>query len=65
MGKPWIPGGPWGWASQEATDKPVKTHRLARGRGHDCEQTPGNAEGQGSLVHKESDMTEQVNNIKG
>ena len=36
-----------------------------RFNGHDFEQTPGNAEGQGSLVHKESDMTEQVNNIKG
>ena len=36
--------------------------------GHEFKQTPGNNEGQGSLVcyspwdHKESDMTEQLNN---
>ena len=36
--------------------------------GHEFEQTPGNSEGQGSLVHcspwgcKESDRTEQLNN---
>ena len=36
--------------------------------GHDFEQAPGDGEGQGSLVcfnlwgHKESDMTEQLNN---
>ena len=40
-------------------------HRL---NGHEFEQTPGDSEGQGSLVccspwgHKESDMTEQLNN---
>ena len=40
-------------------------HRLS---GHDFEQTPGDGEGQGSLVchspwgHKESDSTEQLNN---
>ena len=40
-------------------------HRL---NGHEFEQTPGNSEGQGSLAccgswgHKESDMTEQLNN---
>ena len=37
--------------------------------GHAFEQTPGDSEGQGSLVcysswgHKESDMTEGLNNI--
>ena len=36
--------------------------------GHESEQTPGDGEGQGSLVfcspcgHKESDVTEQLNN---
>ena len=36
--------------------------------GHEFEQTPGDSEGQGSLVchspwgHKELDMTEQLNN---
>ena len=40
-------------------------HRL---KGHEFEQTPGDSEGQGSLVccspwgHKESDATEQLNN---
>ena len=40
-------------------------HRLS---GHEFEQAPGDGEGQGSLVccspwgHKESDMTEQLNN---
>ena len=40
-------------------------HRLS---GHEFEQAPGDIEGQGSLVccspwgHKESDMTEQLNN---
>ena len=40
-------------------------HRLS---GHEYEQAPGDGEGQGSLVccspwgHKESDMTEQLNN---
>ena len=35
---------------------------------HECEQTPGDGEGQGSLVccspggHKESDTTERLNN---
>ena len=39
-----------------------------RFNGHECEQTPGDSEGQGSLAccspwgHKESDMTEQLNN---
>ena len=38
--------------------------------GHEFEQSPGDSEGQGSLVccspwgHKESDMTEQLNNNK-
>ena len=38
--------------------------------GYEFEQTPGDSEGQGSLVccrpwrHKESDMTEQLNNNK-
>ena len=37
-------------------------------KGHEFEQAPGDGEGQGSLVccspwgHKESDMTEQLNN---
>ena len=41
-------------------------HRL---NGHEFEQAPGDAEGQGSLVccspwgHKELDMTERLNNI--
>ena len=40
-------------------------HRLDR---HESEQTPGDGEGQGSLAccsprgHKESDMTERLNN---
>ena len=40
-------------------------HRL---NGHEFEQTPGDGEGQGRLAccspwgHKESDMTEQLNN---
>ena len=40
-------------------------HRL---KGHESEPTPGDGEGQGSLAchspwgHKESDMTEQLNN---
>ena len=40
-------------------------HRL---NGHEFEQTPGNSKGQGRLAccgswgHKESDMTEQLNN---
>ena len=40
-------------------------HRL---NGHEFEQTPGDSDGQGSLAycnpqgHKESDMTEQLNN---
>ena len=39
--------------------------------GHEFEQTPGDNEGQGSLVrcspwgHKESDATEQLNNNNG
>ena len=39
--------------------------------GHEFEQTPGDNEGQGSLVccsplgHKESDTTEQLNNMCG
>ena len=43
-------------------------HRLNE---HEFEQAPGDSEGQGSLVccslqgHKESDMTEQLNNNKG
>ena len=43
-------------------------HRL---NGHEFEQAPGDSEGQGSLVccspwgHKESDMTERLNNNKG
>ena len=42
-------------------------HRL---NGHEFEKTPGDGEGQGSLVccspwgHKESDMTERLNNNK-
>ena len=38
--------------------------------GHEFEKTPGNSEGQGSLVccspwgHKQSDTTEQLNNNK-
>ena len=38
--------------------------------GHECKQTPGDGEGQGSLVccspwgHKESNTTEQLNNNK-
>ena len=43
-------------------------HRL---NGHELEQTPRDGEGQGSLVycspwgHKESDMTERLNNNRG
>ena len=44
------------------------THAHTRLNGHDCGQTPGDGEGQGSLAccrpwgHKESDTTEQLNN---
>jgi len=49
-----------------AEDELVGWHR--RLNGHEFEQTPGDSEGQGSLVccspwgHKESDMTKQLNN---
>ena len=41
-----------------------------RHNGHEFEQTPGDSDGQGGLVccspwgHKESDMTERLNNNK-
>ena len=47
-------------------DEVVEWHHQLNG--HEFEQTPGNSEGQGSLVccspwgHKESDTTEQLNN---
>ena len=47
-------------------DKMVGWHHQLNG--HEFEQAPGDIEGQGSLVccspwgHKESDMTEQLNN---
>ena len=47
-------------------DEMVRWHH--RFNGHESEQAPGDGEGQGSLVcyspwgHKESDMTEQLNN---
>ena len=46
----------------------VGWHHLLNG--HEFEQIPGDGEGQGSLVccsswgHKESDMTQQLNNYK-
>ena len=49
-------------------DEMVGWHR--RLNGHEFEQTLGDSEGQGSLVccspwdHKESDMTQQLNNNK-
>ena len=47
----------------------VRQHQQLNG--HELEQTPGDSEGQGSLVccspwgHKESDTTQQLNNNKG
>ena len=47
-------------------DETVGWHHLLNN--HEFEQTPGDGEGQGTLVccspwgHKESDMTEQLNN---
>ena len=47
-------------------DEIVRQHRQFNG--HESEQTPGDSEGQGSLVccrpwgHKESDTTEGLNN---
>ena len=47
-------------------DEMVGWHHLLNN--HEFEQTPGDGEGQGTLVccspwgHKESDMTEQLNN---
>ena len=46
----------------------MESLRLLISVGHEFEQAPGDGEGQGSLVccspggHKESDMTEQLNN---
>ena len=57
------------WGQEEkrtAEDEMVGWHH--RLNGYEFEQTPGDAEGQGSLAccspwgHKESDMTEQLNN---
>ena len=48
-------------------DEMVRWHHQLNG--HEFEQAPGDSEGQGSLVccspqgHKQSDMTEQVNNM--
>ena len=50
----------------EAKDEMVGWHHWLSG--HECEQTPGDSEGQGRLAccspwgHKDSDMTEWLNN---
>ena len=62
-------GKDWGHEEKEATgyDMVGRHHQL---NGHEFEQTPGDSEGQGSLVCfspwgcKESDMTEGLNNNK-
>ena len=57
------------WRQEEkeaAEDEMVGQHYQLNG--HECEETPGDGEGQRSLVccspwgHKESDMTEQLSN---
>ena len=58
------------WRQEKGTieDQMVRLHHWLNG--HEFEQVPGNGEGQGSLVccspwgHKESDMTERLNNNK-
>ena len=60
-------GKDWGQEKKRATDDEVVGwhHQLS---GHEFELTPGDGEGQGSLVccstwgHKESDVTYQLNN---
>ena len=60
-------GKDWGWEEKGMTEDEMLGwyHWL---NAHEFEQTPGNSEGQGSLVccspwgHKESDTTEQLNN---
>ena len=59
----------WGQEEKGVTEDEMvgRHHRLS---GHEFEQTPGDSEGQESLVwcspwgHKESDTTEQLNNNK-
>ena len=60
-------GKDWRWEEKGTTeDKMVEWHHWLNG--HEFEQTPGDSEGQGSLVccspwgYKESDMTEWLNN---
>ena len=60
-------GKDWAWEEKGTTEDEMVGwhHRL---NGHEFERAPGAGEGQGSLVccspwgHKESDMTEQLNN---
>ena len=67
IGKDPDAGKDWGQEEKRVTeDEMVGWHYQLNG--HESEQTPGDSEGQGSLAcfsqwgHKESDMTEQLNN---
>ena len=61
-------GKDWGQEGKGMTDETVRWHQWLSG--HEFEQTPGDAEGQGSLAccspwgHKKSDTTEKLNNNK-
>ena len=68
IGKDPDAGKDWGQKEKgETEDEVVGCHHWLNG--HEFEQTPGDAEGQGSLAccspwgHEESDMTEQLNNL--
>ena len=67
IGKDADAGKGWGQEKGAIEDEMIGSHR--RLKGHEFEQTQGNSEGLGSLTccgpwgHKESDMTEQLNNI--
>ena len=66
-GKDPDPGKDWGQEVKRVTEMAERHHWL---NGHEFEQTPENSKGQGSLAccspcdHKESDMTEWLNNNK-
>ena len=59
------------WQEEKGTTKDEMVGWLHWLNGHEFEQAPGEDEGQGSLVccspwgHKESDMTERLNNNGG
>ena len=63
---------PWCWKDRSQEEKATTEDEMVgwhhRLNGHGFEQTPGDGEGQGGLVccspwgHKESDMTERLNN---